>query len=129
MAWRYLAVAAGGALGAVARYALSGIVQQACRGVFPWGTLAVNLAGCLLIGLLTAVFEATTVSPTARAALLTGGLGAMTTFSTFSLESFRLLEDRQYLPAAGNVIGSCAAGLALVYVGLVAGRAMTAAWR
>ncbi len=117
-------IALGGAVGAVLRYALGGPAHAWLGAGFPWGTLAVNLLGSFAIGLATALFEASAPSPEVRLAVLTGGLGAFTTFSTFSLESLRLIQDRQLSLAAVNVVGSCLAGLALVYLGLAAGRAI-----
>lgn len=124
MTGRLLAIAAGGAAGALLRFGLAGWVQHRTGAAFPWGTLAVNLAGCFCIGLLAGWFQHTPVNPWLRDLLMVGLLGAMTTFSTFSLESLRLLRDGEWLYAAGNVFGSCAAGLALALLGLWAGEAI-----
>jgi CrcB protein len=120
-------IAVGGAAGALLRHGMSGWAQKLTGAGFPWGTLSVNLVGSLAIGLLWGVFEQANVSPHVRALLLTGLLGALTTFSTFSLESIHLLEDRQYAAAGANVLGSCVAGLTLAWVGMVAARAAIAA--
>jgi fluoride exporter len=120
-------IAIGGATGALLRFGLGGWVQKFTSASFPWGTLSVNLLGSLAIGVLWGSFEQATVSPHVRALLLTGLLGAFTTFSTFSLESIHLLEDRQYALAGANVVGSCLAGLALVWAGLVLARSVLAA--
>ena len=119
-----LCIAGGGAAGALLRYAAAGLVQRAASGTFPWGTLSVNLAGCLMLGALWAMFEALSVSPNVRALLGVGLLGAFTTFSTFSVESLNLLRDREYLLAGANVLGSCVGGLLLVWIGMLAGRAI-----
>jgi len=124
-----LCIAGGGAAGALLRYAAAGLVQRAASGTFPWGTLSVNLAGCLMLGALWAMFEALSVSPNVRALLGVGLLGAFTTFSTFSIESLNLLRDREYLLAGANVLGSCAGGLLLVWVGMLAGRAIVQVMR
>lgn len=101
----YLYIAAGGAAGAVARYLLSIWVQQRATGLFPWGTLVVNVLGCLLMGLLTKLlFDASILRPEYRTAILVGVLGAFTTFSTFSYETFKLLENGQYKPAIAYVL-------------------------
>ncbi len=123
--YKLLMVALGGAVGAVSRYALSGWVQTLSRSLFPWGTLSVNLVGSLIIGLVTGAVESVTVSPGIRLLVLTGGLGAFTTFSTFSLESWQLLRDRQYVAAGANLLGSLAAGLILVIAGMALGRWIT----
>ena len=124
-----LCIAVGGAGGALLRYGAGGVVQRATGGAFPWGTLSVNLAGCLMLGALWAMFEALSVSPNVRALLGVGLLGAFTTFSTFSIESLNLLRDREYLLAGANVLGSCAGGLLLVWVGMLAGRAIVQVMR
>ena len=126
---KLLCIAFGGAAGAVLRYAVSGVALRWGGTNFPWGTLAVNLIGSFLIGVLVALFDAVAVSPNVRAMLLIGLLGAFTTFSTFSLESVNLLRDGQYALAAVNVGVSCLAGLALVFVGLVACRVVLSALR
>ncbi len=119
---KLLFIAIGGAAGTVARYVIGSALQRASGGVFPWGTLGVNLIGSFLIGLLSAVFAATIVSENLRLGLLVGLLGAFTTFSTFSLETVRLMQDRQYFAAAGNMLTSCVAGVALVFCGFLAAR-------
>lgn len=110
-------LAVGGGLGTVFRYALSGFVSRAGGGVFPAGTLAVNLGGSLAIGCLWALFEKGALSPEARLFLITGVLGGFTTFSTFSLENFSLLRDGELRLAAANILISNIAGLFLVFAG------------
>lgn len=93
MLWTYLAVAVGGAIGCCARY---GVTQLVPIKSFPGATLVINVLGCLLMGFLFfATLERLRVSPVMRTAILTGGLGGFTTFSTFAMESLLLLEDRE----------------------------------
>jgi fluoride exporter len=118
-------IAVAGAFGALARYGLEGLVSDRAPGAFPWGTFVVNVSGSFLLGL---VFVLTTervmVEPWLRSSLTIGFLGAYTTFSTLSLESYRLLEDGSIGLALANTVGSLVAGLTAVYLGVVAGRAL-----
>lgn len=100
-----LAIAAGGALGAVSRYGLStGVYALLGRG-FPYGTLAVNVVGSLLMGFLYVfLIERMTVSGEIRALLLIGFLGSFTTFSTFSLETLTLLQQAEVWKAMLNIL-------------------------
>jgi CrcB protein len=120
----YLIVALGGALGAMARYATVQAVGRVTGGLaFPWGTVAVNLAGSLALGLLLGVLShGLGLSQEVRALLVVGFLGAFTTFSTFSLDAVTLLERGLVWPALGYVVGSVAAGMLLFLLGLRAGR-------
>ncbi len=119
----YLAVAIGGAMGAVARYGLSGWVMTWSAGAFPWGTLTVNVLGSLLIGaLLHLGLERMLLSAEMRLIWVTGFCGSLTTFSTFSFETLELLRDQQWLAAGGNVLLNVLACLAATYLGLVLGR-------
>jgi len=111
-------VAAGGALGSVARYAV--VTQAAERGLgdFPWGTLAVNLIGCLLIGLLAAGLAG--VEPARQELkffLVVGFLGGFTTFSSFGLETLGLIQEKEFVSAAIYVLASNLGGLALAALG------------
>jgi len=116
----------GGGLGAVLRYELGGLVQRSTGGFFPWGTLVVNASGCLAIGLLaTLLEERSSLGPTWRLFLLVGVLGGYTTFSTFGLETWRLIESGDWLRAAGNAGGSVAIGLVAVATGVAVGRFAT----
>ncbi len=101
---RIMAIAAAGALGAVARYGLAGLVHRWSGLRFPVGTLAVNVLGCFLLGLLASLtLVRWPVGPTLRAALLVGLLGAFTTFSAFSFETLTLLREGPLWRAALNV--------------------------
>ncbi|MCK6463972.1 MAG: fluoride efflux transporter CrcB [Phycisphaerae bacterium] len=113
---RILAVAVGGAAGSALRYLFSGWVQGRAIG-FPWGTLAVNVSGCLLIGFLATRFDAAAVDPRLRAAVLIGVLGGYTTFSSFSWETLKLVQSGQFARAMGNVLGSVGLCMIAVYAG------------
>jgi CrcB protein len=120
---RLLLVLFGGALGAGARYLISMWMLQRFGGGFPWGTLTVNVAGSFAIGLIaTLADEQSTVGPSFRVFVVVGVLGGFTTFSTFSLETFRLLEDHGVGRAALNVAGNGASGLIAAVPGVAAGR-------
>jgi CrcB protein len=107
----WLLVLVGGMAGAPLRYLTDRAVRARHDSVFPWGTFAVNVAGCALIGLLTAV------TAEARLLLATGLCGALTTYSTFSYETLRLAEARARLLAAANVAATVVAGLAATLAG------------
>ena len=114
-----LAVAAGGALGSVARY-LAGIGATAAFGLaFPWGTLIVNIAGSFLIGAFVELFARGWDLPQSWRAFLTIGLcGGFTTFSTFSLDAWVLMERGEYGLAAAYVLGSVLLSIAGLAAGL-----------
>jgi CrcB protein len=118
-------IAVAGALGAMARYGLEGVVSRRVGGAFPWGTFVVNVTGAFVAGLLfTILTQRFVVSPWLRSTLLVGFLGAYTTFSTLTLETFRLFEDGAYALGALNGLGSLVAGLVAVYGGIVVGRSI-----
>jgi fluoride exporter len=120
---RLALLVAAGAVGTLCRYGLAGLVQGALGARFPWGTLAVNLTGCLLAGLLFGLFESRWgLSGEARIIVFIGFLGAFTTFSGFMLETTELARDAQWLAAAGNLILQNGLGAAALYAGLVASR-------
>jgi CrcB protein len=119
----YLAVAAGGALGSVARYALSGAVANAFGQTFPWGTLIVNVSGSFVIGFfagLTGPDGRLLVGGTTRQFVVAGLCGGYTTFSSFSLQTLNLVNDGEWFYAGGNVAGSVILCLAFVWLGQVA---------
>jgi CrcB protein len=120
-----LGIAVAGAAGALARYGLEGLVSRRLSGAFPWSTFLVNISGAFVAGLLfTLLTQRFTVAPWLRSTLLIGFLGAYTTFSTLSLETFRLIEDGALALGALNSVGSLAAGLLAVYGGVLVGRAI-----
>jgi CrcB protein len=120
-----VAIAVAGAAGALARYGIEGFISRRQSGAFPWGTFAVNVSGAFILGLVfTLATERWGLSAWLRSALTIGFLGAYTTFSTLSFETYRLAADRALGLAFANVVGSCAAGLTAVYLGVVLARAL-----
>lgn len=119
---KLLPLAAGGAIGTVLRYALSGLTYKAFDSVFPWGTLFVNLAGSFVIGILWGFFDVEDLSPHTRNFVFVGILGGFTTFSTFTLESFNLLRDREIGLALSNIFASNILGIVLVFAGFFISR-------
>ncbi|WP_212523661.1 fluoride efflux transporter CrcB [Actibacterium sp. MT2.3-13A] len=121
MIWTLAQVALGGALGAMGRY-LTGVAAVRVMGHgFPWGTLAVNIVGSFLMGVLVVVLArkgGTHLSPL----LATGLLGGFTTFSTFSLDALTIYERGQVALAAGYVAASVILSLAAIALGLVVTR-------
>ena len=116
-------IALGGALGALARYGLSGVAYTAFGSRLPWGTLVVNLAGCFALGVLAELASRTAAVPAdVRAAVGIGFLGSLTTFSTFALETWREVERGDWLAVTGNLLLNVAGGLALVFLGVAAAR-------
>lgn len=115
-----VAVAAGSALGGVARYALSGVVARSVGESFPWGTLVVNVLGSFLIGVvatLTGPDGRLLASPVTRQFWLIGIFGGFTTFSAFSLQTLALAQDGEWLRASGNVALSVGLCLGFVWLG------------
>ena len=115
----FLLVGIGGFIGSLARYivavAMSGIISS----TFPWATLIVNVAGCFLIGVIFAVSDrGGLLSPEWRIFLTTGFCGGFTTFSTFSYESLRLLQDGEYFYVAVYVLASVVVGLSATLLGI-----------
>jgi len=119
---KVLAIALGGALGAVSRYGTGSLAVRIGGQFFPWGTFFVNMAGAFLIGFLSSFFERFLVPPALRSFLLVGFLGSYTTFSTYMLESVRLLQDREYVTALFNLLGGMFLGMLFVLAGLYVGR-------
>lgn len=119
-----LLVGFGGFLGSIARYLAGGAVHRLAEGsVFPYGTLFVNVTGCLAIGFLAALSEARGVlSPEARVFLLIGVLGGYTTFSSFGYETLQLVRGGEMLAAAANVLVQVVVGLGAVWAGAATAR-------
>jgi len=118
-----LAIAAGGALGSVLRYGMSTWVYALTGRGFPYGTLVVNVLGCLAMGILFVLFiERMGTSAVWRAGLLIGVLGGFTTFSTFSIETFNLIEQGDMAKAAGNMAASLVLCVSATWLGVVLAR-------
>lgn len=122
----YLWVAIGGALGSVGRFWLSGLVAARFGESFPWGTLAVNVTGSFVIGIIgaLAIPEGRMDSQSRMFAtqfLMIGVCGGYTTFSSFSLQTLNLLRDREWLYAGGNVILSVVLCMVAVWLGWLLG--------
>ncbi|MGZ4702836.1 MAG: fluoride efflux transporter CrcB [Ilumatobacteraceae bacterium] len=116
-AWLAFLVAA--AVGAPARYLIDGFVQDHTDGVFPWGTFVVNASGCLVLGVISGLGLYHGLAGSTRTVLGTGGMGAYTTFSTFTFETVRLAEEGAMNEAVRNVVASLLVGLAAASIGLV----------
>lgn len=122
---RFFLVALGGIVGCVARYWLSGVVQRLGDHGFPSGTLAVNIVGSLLIGIvMTLSLERGLVDERLRILLTTGFCGGFTTMSTFSYETFALLQDGEHLLAVANTGVTFAACLGAVWLGSIIARVL-----
>ncbi len=118
-----IAIAAGGAAGSLLRFWMSSAVHAVLGRQFPYGTLAVNVLGCLLMGILFVLLtERLNLGPVWRAGLLIGLLGGFTTFSAFSMETINLIEAGAPLKALLNILLSVSACLAAAWLGVVAGR-------
>ena len=113
-----LAVALASAVGAPARYLIDRFVATRNRGVFPWGTLVINVTGAFVLGVLVGMGAHHGLSKQAVVVLGTGFCGAYTTFSTFSVETVRLVEERAFAKAVANVAVSLLAGLLAAAAGL-----------
>jgi CrcB protein len=120
---RVLAVGAGGFAGAIARYAIAVWFESFWRRPFPLATFAINVSGCFLIGLILATAMSRAPDPTLRLFLVTGFLGAYTTFSTFEYETHTLATNGAAGWALANVVGSVIAGFAAVRLGALLARA------
>lgn len=120
---RFLWICLGGAAGTGARYLLSGWLLRAAGPGFPWGTLAVNVLGSFLLGLIMQIAIATDLlSPTLRLTLTTGVMGGFTTYSTFNYETLQYLQQNDWVLGSLNLVATVAVCLAAGSLGLVAGR-------
>jgi CrcB protein len=111
-------IALGGALGAIARYQLTAIVQGRMPAAFPWGTFIVNISGCLVMGVATTLLTDRLVHPNWRYLIPIGFIGAYTTFSTFEMETFRAISGGEWLAGGLNVVGSVLAGYVALWLGV-----------
>ena len=122
----YLWVALGGALGSVTRFWINGLVIEKTSATFPWGTLAVNVTGSFIIGIIgaLAIPEGRMDSQSRQFAtqfIMVGVCGGYTTFSSFSLQTLNLLRDREWLYAGGNIILSIVLCMVAVWLGYLLG--------
>jgi CrcB protein len=126
----YLLVAAGGAIGASARYFVADLVHRVASPYFPWGTFIVNVSGCFIFGLVAGAGEAFgVVGPLTRAFVLIGILGGYTTFSSFTFETAGLMRGGELAAALGNVVGQVALGLVAFWAAVVLMQALAAGLR
>lgn len=117
---KYVFVAVGGALGAMARLAVGTLMGNRMGTRFPYGTFVINMTGCFAIGLvMTILAERTQLNRNWLYFLPVGFIGAYTTFSTFEFETLRLIQDGQVISAAFNVVASVTVGFVLVWCGVV----------
>lgn len=125
MGHKLLMLAVAGALGTLARYGLGGAVQRIAGGTFPWGTLIINAAGCLVFGFFwTIAADRFAISNELRTVVLVGFLGAFTTFSSFVSEFGQMAMDTEWLRGLAYVLGQNLLGFATFFLGVVAGRAV-----
>jgi fluoride exporter len=119
-----IAVFIGGGLGSLARYLTGLLFLQRLGPGFPYGTLAINLAGCFLIGVIAEVAQtrAIGIGSTARLFLVVGVLGGFTTFSTFAYDAVTLAGEALSIPAIAYVLASVAGGIVLAFAGIVLAR-------
>jgi len=117
--WVALLVGLGGFVGSILRYGLSGLVHRFLPfTTFPYGTLTVNVTGCLLIGVMSGLAETRQLfGPDFRAFLFIGTLGGFTTFSTFGFETFSFLRDGEHVRVTINIVANVVVGLASVWFG------------
>jgi CrcB protein len=122
-AWsRVLVLSMGGALGVNARYWLGVLMDRWAGPRFPWATVTINVTGSFAIGFLAVILAHHWPHPLGRMFLVTGFLGGYTTFSSFTYESLKLWEDGERRLSAANTVGSVAAGLAAVALGVMLAR-------
>jgi CrcB protein len=122
----YVWIALGGAIGTIARFAVSGAFARMVGETFPWGTIVVNISGCLVIGLLATITGPDgrlVVAPDLRQFMLIGLCGGYTTFSSFSLQTLNLIRNGELMSAAGNTAISFVACMLAVWIGAVLGQA------
>jgi CrcB protein len=123
VAAKLLLITVAGGLGSLARYGLSGFVLRLCGAGFPWGTAAVNVVGSFLFGVVwSATEQRLGLAAETRIIVLTGFMGAFTTFSTFMFETGQLMGDKEWMLAFANIAGQILVGLVFLFLGLAAGR-------
>jgi len=117
-------IALGGALGAIARYQLGSMIQARVPAGFPWGTVIVNVSGCLVMGVVSTLLADRLVHPNWRFLIPIGFIGAYTTFSAFEMETFRAVNDGAWLIGGLNIVGSVVAGYGALWLGMMLTRLM-----
>jgi CrcB protein len=119
----FLFLALAGALGTLGRYGLSGLAQRIAGNYFPFGTLAVNIIGSILVGFIMQIGLNTDVIPRSlRVVITVGFLGAFTTFSTFAYETTKYLEDGAWLSGLLNISANVVIGIIAILIGMLVGR-------
>jgi len=119
-----IAVAIGGALGAVSRYGIDRLLERRSLAAFPWGTFIVNVSGSFAIGVVIATLTDRDAPTWLRTGLAMGVIGGYTTFSTFAKESLDLVEEGRMALALAYVLGSVCLGVLAVFAGMQVGRAL-----
>ncbi len=118
MGYKLVGLCVAGACGTLARYGLASLLQRGRHAGFPWGTLAVNVLGCFLFGLIwTSTQQRFVINSDTRTIILVGFLGAFTTFSSFQFETAQMLEHAEWLMAGLNLGGSLALGFGAYLLG------------
>jgi CrcB protein len=121
--YELIAIALGGALGAISRYLAVEWVNTYVGKTFPFGTMSVNVMGSFFIGMLyVLIVQKLHLAPEFKAILVVGFLGSFTTFSTFTLETFSLIENGLYAQAGMYIFSSVSLGLLAVWAGITAGK-------
>jgi CrcB protein len=123
-----LFIVIGGSLGALTRYGLSKYISQSIQGIFPWGTLVINLTGSFLIGFFFELFDRAMIPAEWRNIITIGFLGAYTTFSTYSLETLSLLQTGEIKAGLLNILMSNLLGIGLVFTGMQFSRFLIKIW-
>ncbi len=118
-------IATGGALGALARYAVTALIQRHVPVGFPWGTFVVNISGCFVMGVATTMLtERLVMNPQWRYLIPIGFIGAYTTFSTFEMETFRAINEGAWLIGGAYIAASVVVGYVALWAGVVAARSL-----
>jgi CrcB protein len=117
---QWIAIGLGGALGAILRHLIGVWMQMRWGNGFPWGTLVVNLLGCFVIGLLYQLFTTVPISASWRLFIFTGLLGALTTFSTYGLNTIQLIQRGKMETAVLNILANNLLGIGLLFLGIYA---------
>jgi CrcB protein len=126
---KILLLLTGGALGTLARYALAGFAHRIYEGIFPLGTLVVNITGSFFIGLLWGLLDVGNLSTNSRTFIFIGLFGGFTTFSSYTLESLNLFRDGDVKLALVNVLANNILGLLLVFAGFILAKGLLSLFR